>query len=290
MQLLTAVVAIVGLTLTMPGASQQSELTNVLAKAADYHEDYRVRVSGTSLDESYTLAQLMPGRTVMPVRFMSDLVLLNVGGRILALRDPYSVDDVSLRPRTPRILDLLVNPTTERWERAQAYAEEQQFRFLFDLIVALNDPTVALQFISREMQPKCTFKLEKRESIDGIPVIRVGFKETRTPGEKLLLGTPNNADASGRFWIDPATGAILKTELWATSRQESVVVNVTYAKDPALDLWVPRKMNETYQWKEGDGVLTNRNAGGYDERMSFQGAASYGAVRHTRVDLSKMPR
>ena len=290
MKLWTALVVIVGLTFTASGASPQSDLRDVLAKAAEYHADYRVRVSGTSLDEHYTLAQLMPGRTVMPVRFKSDLVLLNVGGRILALRDPYSVDDVSLRPRTLRILDLLVNPTSETWARAQSYAEEQQFRFLFDLIVTLSDPAVALQFISGEMQTKCTFKLEKRESIDGFPVIRVGFKETRTPGGKQLLGTPGNAEASGRFWIDPTTGGILKTELWATSNLESVVINVTYAKDMALDLWLPTKMSQAYQWKEGDAVLTNRNAGGYDERMSFQGAASYGAVRHTRVDLLKMSR
>ena len=276
--------------LTTSAATQGPELAEVLARAADYHARYRVRVSGASLDEHYTLAQLLPGKTVMPVRFTSDVVLLNTADRLVALRDPYKVDDVPLRQQTPRILDLLSQPTTEKWQRAQAYTEEQQFRFLFDLIVALNDHTVALQFISREMQPKCTFTFEKRETLEGVAVLRVGFKETRMPGAKLTLGTRHNADASGRFWIDPASGAILRTELWATSTQESAVVNVTFAKEPSLDLWLPKKTSETYQWKENDGILTNRNAGGYDERMSFQGAASYGSVRYRPVDLSKMTR
>jgi|SRR5687768_13061553 len=279
-----------GLVLTISAAPQGSELTEVLARAADYHARYRVRVSGTSIDEQYTLAQIVPGRTVVPVRFSSDVVLLNTADRLLALRDPYKVDNVPLRPHTPRIVELLPQPTAEKWQRAQAYAEEQQFRFLFDLIVALNDPTVALQFIAQAMQPKCTFTLQKRETLEGLAVTRVGFKETRTPGEKLALGTPHNADASGRFWIDPVSGAILKTELWATSTHESVVVTVTYAKDATLDLWVPRKMTETYQWKESEGVLTNRTSRGYDERMSFQGDATYGAVRYTPVDLAKMFR
>jgi hypothetical protein len=285
-----AVMILTGLVPTALPPPQESESTELLAKAADYYGRYRVRASGISIDEQYTLAQLVPGRTVMPVRFTSDLVLLNTADRLLALRDAYKVDNVPVRPATPRILELLSQPTSEKWQRAQAYAEEQQFRFLFDLIVALNDPTVALQFISREMQPKCTFTLEKREKLDGVAVTRVAFKETRTPGEKLALGTPHNADASGRFWIDPASGAILKTQLWATSTHESVVVTVTYAKDVTLDLWLPKKMTETYQWKESEGVLTNRTSRGYDERMSFQGDATYGAVRYTPVDLSKMTR
>ncbi|MDQ3419143.1 MAG: hypothetical protein M3541_10230 [Acidobacteriota bacterium] len=147
------------------------------------------------------------------MRFASDLVLLNVNGRVMGLRDPFSVDNVRLREREARIVNLLTAPTLDGWKRAHAYAAEQNFRFLFDLILHLNDPSIALQFISSGMQSKMTFKLEKQEKLDGVPVVRIGFKE-KTDGEKPpVLGTRGNAAAAGRLWIEPATGAVIKTEL-----------------------------------------------------------------------------
>ena len=51
MRLLAAAMIVSGLVLTISAAPQGSELTEVLARAADYHARYRVRVSGTSIDE-----------------------------------------------------------------------------------------------------------------------------------------------------------------------------------------------------------------------------------------------
>ena len=279
---------VVGIVLTVSASPQNPDLAKILTQAADYHAGYRGRVSGASLNEDYSLTQLIAGKMETPLRFASDLVILNVSGRIVGLRDPYKLDNVRLREHTPRIIDLLVQPTLAKWQRAQAHAAEQHFRFLFDLILALNDPTVALQFVSHEVQPACTFKFEKQETINGVPAARVGFKESGSRETKLILGTKNNAAASGRLWIDIATGAVLKTELWANSPNEAVVVNVSYAKDPGLDLWLPKKMTETYQWKEMDDVASNRNVGAYGQRLSFQGSATYGEAKHTPVDLSKI--
>lgn len=270
--------------------AQKPGLAEILTRVADYYAAYASRVSGAALDEHYSLTQLIAGRMQTPIRFASDLVLLNVNGRVLSLRDPYTVDNVRLREHTPRIIDLLVAPTLDSWKRAQAHAAEQEFRFLFDLILALNDPLRGLHFVSKEMQPKSTFTVEKFETMDGVAVARVGFKETGSRETKFALGTRDNAAASGRLWIDVATGAVHKTELWANSPNEAVVVNVTYVKEPGLDLWLPKKMTETYQWKELDDVLSNRNVGAYGERLFFQTTATYSKARHTPIDLSKTRR
>lgn len=278
------------LLLPKPAVAQDPALPDLLARAADYHDSYKVRVSGATVEEHYSLTRLIAGRMETPVRFASDVVLLNVNGRVIGLRDPFSVDNVRLREREARIVNLLAEPTLEGWRRAQGYAAEQNFRFLFDLILTLNDPSLALQFISRDMQPKITYKVEKQEKLNGIAVTRIGFKENGDGTKPFVLGTKGNAAAAGRVWIDNATGAVLKTELWATSPNESVVNTVIYAKAAELDLWLPSKMTETYSWKEMDDVASNRSVGAYGQRLSFQTSASYSNPRHTPVDLAKIRR
>ena len=273
-----------------PAMGQELPLADVLARAAEYHATYRARVSGASVEENYSLTRVVGGRMETPIRFVSDVVLLNVNGRITGLRDPFTVDNVRLRERESRIVNILTDPTLEGWKRAQAYAAEQNFRFLFELILQLNDPAIALQFVSSDMQPKVTFKIEKQEKLDGVPVVRIGFKENAEGGKGAVLGTRGGAVAAGRLWIDPATGAVLKTELWANSANESVTNTVVYAKGKELDLWLPSKMTENYSWKEMDDVASNRSVGAYGQRLTFQTNAIYSNPRHSPVDLTKVRR
>jgi len=286
--LIAVVVGVVAL--AIPAAAQQPALAGLLGLAADYHASYASRVSGTALEERYTLIQVNAGRMATPVHFTSDVILLNVNGRIIGLRDPFEIDNVKLRERTPRITTLLAEPTLEGWQRAQAFAAEQNVRFISDLILSLNDPTLALQFASRDIQPKLTFKLEGQKKMNGVAVASVGFKETGSRDTRFVLGTRGNASAAGRLWIDATTGAIHKSELWVNSPTEAVVIDVTYAKDSALDLWLPQRMNETYEWKELDDVASNRNVGAYGARLSFQNRATYTNPRYSPIDLSKTRR
>ena len=140
------------------------------------------------------------------------------------------------------------------------------------------------------MQPKMTFKIEKQEKLDGVPVVRIGFKENAEGVKGAVLGTRGNAIAAGRLWIDPATGAVLKTELWANSPNEAVTNTVVYAKGKELDLWLPSKMTENYSWKEMDDVASNRSVGAYGQRLTFQTNAIYSNPRHSPVDLTKVRR
>lgn len=265
-------------------------LAELLARAGDYQASYAEAVSGVTLEERYDLVPESPGVTQPPVRFASDLVLVNLNGRIISLRDPFAVDSVPLRERTPRITALLAEPTADDWERAQAYATEQNFRFISDLILALNDPAIALQFAARDQQPRLTFKLERQETLNGAPVARVAFKENGDRRRRFMLETPGNAAAAGRLWIETATGAIIKSELWATSPTESVVSTVSYARNATLTLWLPQKMTQTFQWEEAGDLLGNRTARAYQGRLYYRAEASYNNVRRTPVDLAKMRR
>ena len=282
------VVCSLGLTLTP--AAQKPDIGDILARAADYHDSFASRTSGVSLDEHYIFIQVTAGRMHTPMHFRSDVVVLNVNGRVLSLRDPYLLDNVPLRERKPRIVDILREPTSAGWNSAQKYAAESHFRFVADVVLALNDPMLALRFISRDLQPKLTYKFEGMKKLDGEEVASIGFKETGNRETAFTLGTRGNAAASGRFFVDPASGTIRKTELWANSATEAVVSTVTYARAAELDLWLPAKMTQTFEWKELDDVHSNRNVGAYGARLFFQANATYETPTLTAIDLSKMRR
>lgn len=285
---IASIVCSLGLVLTP--AAQKPELGELLARAADYHESFASRSSGVSLDEHYIFIQVTVGRMHTPMRFRSDVVVLNVNGRVLSLRDPYLLDNVSLRERRPRILEILREPTTAGWNQAQKYASESHFRFVSDIVLALNDPMLALRFISRDMQPKVTYKFEGMKRLEGQELASIGFKERGDKETAFGLGTRGNAAASGRYFVDPASGAIRKTELWANSATEAVVSAVTYGHASALDLWLPAKMTQTFEWKELDDVHSNRNVGAYGARLFFQGNATYENPTLAAIDLNKMRR
>ena len=249
-----------------PGA-QKPALADLLARAAEYHASFTARASGVTLDEHYIFIQVVAGRMQTPVHFLSDVVLLNVNGRMIGLRDPYALDNVPLRERKPRIVELLREPTLSSWDRAQKHAAESHFRFISEIVLALNDPAVALRFISREMQPTLTWKFEGMKKVDGVEVASLGFKETGTRETRYSLGTLGNAAASGRFFIDPSSGSVRKTELWVNSDTEAVVTTVTYAEYKPLDLWLPQKMMQNFEWKELHDVKSNRDVGAYGARL-----------------------
>ena len=52
---------------------------------------------------------------------------------MIGLRDPSALDNVPLRERRPRIVELLREPTTSSWDRAQKHAAESTFRFVSDI-------------------------------------------------------------------------------------------------------------------------------------------------------------
>lgn len=277
-----AVLALLAITAVQ---AQKPVLEDLLRAAAAYQAAYAKRVSGTTLEEHYKLIPVHAGRMGTPLNFTSDVVLLNLNGRVIALRDPFLLDNVPLRERTPRITALLVKPSLESWEKAQAYAAEQHFRFMSDLIIRFSEPTVALQFLDTGTQSRVTWKVEGQKKIDGVVVTSLGFKETGDRKTRFILGTRGNGAASGRFLIDPATGAVHKSELWVNSGTEAIVVNVTYTQNAALGLLLPEKTSETYDWREVDDVASGRGVGAYGGRLFFQAAGSYSNARHTPVEL-----
>ncbi len=281
-----------------PVAGRQPDLTleGVLARAAEYHATYVQKVSGVSLDEQVQLLDVTGGKTRGVIRISSDVVLAGLQGQVIALRDPYAVDTQPLREKGSRISALLgapSTPTLEDWELASSYPAKGSIHFILDIQLKVNEPTSALQFISAALQPKLKYRLDGNKKMNGVPVVGVRFEEPTSQETVHVLGTRSNARATGRIWIDPATGSVHQTELWVDSKAENAIVSVKYAPHAALGLLLPTEMVDTYDEREGGGGPRQMGSGAdprgsVPSRISVQSRANYSKATFAAVDLTKL--
>jgi hypothetical protein len=279
----TAVVA------TIPLVAQKGPaLDDVLRAAGEYVTTYTPRASGVTLEEAFTIRETAGGRIVHTMRISSDLVLLDLAGTLIGLRDPYAIDGKPLRERTPRITSALAEPSQAAWSEAQAYAAEYIRYFQHSTILRLNDPTLALQFAAPDNQARSTFRLDGRKRIGGVETVGLRFQETKRPEADYILVTPGKALGSGRLWVDPATGRVHQTELWMQSPEEFVRVTVDYAREPSLDLWLPERAVQTFDISEKVGGGISEMGGGLPgvAKRSLEARVAYTNARHTPLRLS----
>lgn len=264
------------------GAGQKdAPVADVLAAATGYLEKYAPKVSGVMLQEEYAVNDFSGGSLRSSQRLSSDLVLLNLGGRVLAVRDAYAIDKNKLREHQPRIITLLAQPTPAAWEQVQSFPAES-FRALHlpdDLIARSDDPTFALLYIKSDNQSRVTYKIDGKKKIDGVETVGLRFQETARPDASYIVLTSGKAKAVGRLWVDPATGRVHRTELTLESATENANAEVSYARDPSLDLWLPSQMRARFEVRE----LTGYNS--YMTR-SYQTVADYSSPKLTPIVLS----
>lgn len=282
--------------------AQPSTLQDVLTRAGEYHTAYTKKVSGVSLEEQTQLTNVSGGTTRSIVRISADVVLVNASGQAEALRDVYAIDTRPTRERTPRILQLLgapAKPSIKDWQTAITYPGKEAVYFLLDIVVKTNEPTTALQFISAANQAGLKYKLDGRKTMNNTPVVGVRFEEPEARDRKYLLDTRGNARATGRFWIDPLTGAIHQTELWVDSRQErtyteNAMVTVKYAPHEALGLMLPLEAIGTHEEFDASGMQqaqTRAGAGAdVDGRVTLESRSQYSNATFAAIDLTKFRR
>ena len=190
-------------------------------------------------------AQLKGERTLL-----SDYLLLQLPDEDwVAVRDVYDVDGTTVADRTARIEKLVAGPRELLSERAMTIAEENARFNLCDLYYrTVNLPTFALRVLRPNSRKRFAFDKAGEELVDGTPTWVIGYRETKGP---TFSGTPDGTDipAHGRFWVEPETGAVLRSEMiiGGTRRQSArATITVTYAFEPSLGFRIPAEMRERY--------------------------------------------
>src|SRR5579864_6043197 len=262
--------------------AQSSSLIALLAAAASYLETYEQKFSAIVAEEQYTQTTRAPSGKVLlsaePSRrdLKSDLMMLNLGDSDWTqFRDVYEVDNMGVRDHESRLQKLFEKPSAGTMSQAQRIADESA-SYNVGVTRNINVPTMALTYLWRDHQDRSSFQLAGSEAIDGERTQVVRFKETAKPP---LIRTPQGSIAtSGRFWIVPATGDVVRTELTCVltgPRKLTGTTTVEYELQPALGLRVPTQMDEEYD-----------RAGGETDR----GHATYSNFRAFTVDTKTVKR
>ena len=146
-----------------------------------------------------------PGISGANARLTSDILLVGIGGTWVEFRDVFEVGGRPVRDHVARLEALLGGPDV--LVKAQRIADESA-RYNGSLIPRnINVPTMALTYLMRGNQSRSFFKLAGGG--DDKTLI-VGFQETARP--PLIHSDRGTTETSGRFWIDPSSGAVRKTE------------------------------------------------------------------------------
>lgn len=259
----------------------QTAVETAVSEAGRYLNAFTDEVAGVVLEEKYL--QQAQGRVVSARELVSDLAIM-ADARFgwIEFRDVFEVDGKPIRDRQDRVVELFSNPSPDSLAQAQRIVQEGARHNLNPVGVqfarTLNLPLAALMYLRDSNQSRSEFHRVSLDSVGGHRVLIVRFEEKAEP---RLIGSVDGAPARGRFWIEQGTGRILRTELEINSRLGTTniqaVIEVEYGEEAALGLWLPRQMEENYNFTDGMNRLL----------ANIFGRAIYTNVRKYRVNTEE---
>jgi hypothetical protein len=230
-------------------------LDQVLKLAGRYVEQYEHAMAAVVAREDYQQSVLADARHLSGASsrtLRSDVLVFDAGPRgWVSFRDVYEVDGSSVRDHDQRLTDLVSHFTPDSLQEIRRIAAESA-RFNLNppsMVINrnINTPMTALLFLRDASQARSTFTLGKSEQVGDVRAVQVTFVEQAKP---RLIASGDDAAARGTFWIDPANGRVVRTQLDMTTelRGQSVTTRivVTYGKVANIEVWVPVTMDETY--------------------------------------------
>ena len=212
------------------------------------------------------------------------LVRLESGDDWVAYRDVYQLDDKRLGPDTDRLRKMFLDGGERAGSQAaRRLSTESASWNMAPLGKSFNTPTIALFFFRPANQPRFEFKKAGDETIDGVKVWRIKYKETKRP--TLFRGQGgSDMPVEGSVWVVPEDGRVFRTHMEIALRSERTVnrndslasVTTSYKADPADGVLVPAEMKETYEYLEVHSM------GKVDMRTKVNCTAIYTDVQRPR--------
>lgn len=201
----------------------------------------------------------------------SDFLIVKSSGEMWEpFRDVFEVDHIPVRDREERITKLFLKPTGDSQARAAAIADESARYNLGAVRRTINNPVFALIFLRPELRWHFRFTLGKPDRRLGGDVRVVEFIEEARP--TVIMGLPGqDMVAYGRFWIEAATGRVVKTEVRVDERGIKAILTTVFRPDERLGMDVPFEMREDYELADGH----------------VSGNATYGRFRRFEVSASE---
>ncbi len=281
---------LVGLALVLapfPGGAQEASLEVVLGRATAYVDGLYEQLSGMVAEERYeqrTRATSGFGARNLRaerVTLRSDYLLVRPNGsdRYYGFRDVFEVDGQPVRDREERPTQLFLDASASAQRQIQGILDDSARYNVGAVARNINTPTLALLFLRQDYRPRFEFERVSDTSPplgldlpDGAADVWVIEYEETGPTTVVGGGDGRNLPAHGRYWIEPATGRVLITEL---AFEVNALTVVRYEVDGTMGHVVPVEMRE---------LLGNRRRG-----SRIDGTATYTRFRRFRVQVEDRP-
>lgn len=250
MKTIAGTLVVLGAAAVAAGAARgqdDRDLETVLDRAAAYVDAYEDELGMIVGEEEYVQNATWMSRAARPPvvvdrerrRMSSDFLLLPVRDRWYGVRsvlrvDGNPVEEPETFPESPR--EIVEDRTDTAYN-------------IGDFTRTFNVPTFALTVLRPENVDRFSFERRGRDRIEGHDTWEIRFTEVVAP--TLVRGADGGARfATGRIWIAPGTGRILRTEIVIdvrTGREPyRARQRVQYEENSVLGILVPASMEERY--------------------------------------------
>jgi len=237
-----------------PLRADDPRLTDLLQKAGEYVARYEADFSALVAREDYVQRERgAQGGTIAASRHLvSDVLLTRLEGDMpwTLFRDVYSVDGRPVRDREERLQELLQEFRTGTPGRNRAILNESARYNLGAVWRNFNVPTIPLAFLRPRNWDRFAFTRKGTKKLSGLPTEVIEYREEVSP-TVIREHWTKDIFARGRFWLDPAEGAVVKSEMLLYSSNNSttlrVEITVSYGRPRDLAVWVPATMDEVYE-------------------------------------------
>jgi hypothetical protein len=240
---------------SMRGAAEEPSLKDVLRRMGAYVDAYGEKASIVVATERYVQDVKGGGASTATHRvLLSDFAIVKVDGirGWMGFRDVVDVDGTKVENREERLVQALMSPGS--YDEARRITAESARYNIGPILRTFNVPTTALFFFRSDSLDR--FKFTRRTS--GEAAWEIAFRETRSP---TLVQTPRgqSVPTEGSVWVNPADGTVVRTHMRLSNfagrgmvtARALAEVDVTYGRIPALDMWLPVTMSESYEGTQG---------------------------------------
>jgi hypothetical protein len=278
-----ALIALVGLGVSAqtPKAARETSLTDILGRAGKYVHQFEQDFGVVICDEEYRQQDYPPpdrgvsvpgdrngqggmffagsasqpfireiGSEMLFVRGEQEVTWLAVRNVLTVKDNGFTVPEAVVGSKD-RIDRALKDTSSGQFARLRTLAHEGARFNLGRIYRNFNTPTLALQFLAPEFQPRFTFRIAGREKVAGQQAVKLEYTERGSP-TVIALNDKSQLPASGVLWVGEADGAVLRTHLTVKALQTDdgpgldATIRVDYGLSQKLEMWVPSYMYEKY--------------------------------------------
>lgn len=248
---------------TQPGSGFHTVLSSAMRYVMNYEQQFVLLVSeelyqqelqrppnpGDNLSRNNPGGGMRAGGALTMQTFKSDYMLVQLGmdgEGWMPFRDTFEVKGKKTRERDDRLLKLFQDNYEQAFDKAARFNDASNKHHLGNVARTINIPTLGMMLLHPRVNERFEFTDGGEETIAGRVLRKAIYREAARP---TLIRTTRGRDLAltGTIWIDPLSGAVVKTEMNAADPAVRCQVTVTFRRDQALEMWVPDKMEEYYK-------------------------------------------